>query len=169
MPDQAHRDLDRLVALLAGLGSGADEAIGLLPVAQPGPSGYEQTPRGALTFAWTGGDGVHFSFLPAAGTEPGQWPVVMTVPMEFDRPNLIVGSNLREFLALGLRHGFLNLDYLVYDPGPAAAELQAAAEPDPGAALKIRTLDAITREFAIEPWDDIAGHLARLQDSLPLP
>lgn len=66
------------------------EPIGLIlqPPGSPLPIGYDATPRDAITFASTGGDGVHFSAsLGVSGPH-----IVMTVPMQFDRPNVVVGQ-----------------------------------------------------------------------------
>ncbi len=53
--------------------------------------------------------------------------IVMTVPMQFHRPNIAVGSNLRGFLCLGCMIGYFNLEQLAYDYVSTAAEL--AGEP----------------------------------------
>jgi hypothetical protein len=89
----------------AALGMTADEAaesVGLLLEPVPERWSYDTTPRNSLTFASTGGDSVHYSVLTDAG-RPG--PVVMTVPMNPDRPNVVVGADLRDFLALGCHSG----------------------------------------------------------------
>ena len=98
----SHEDLALLLLILQELGEDGCEAIGLLPMPSLRHSGYSAAPENSLSFASTGGDGVHFNFLRQADQPPISWPVVMTVPMSFDRPNLVVGSDLRDFLALGM-------------------------------------------------------------------
>src|SRR5262245_63700807 len=91
----------------------AFERIGLLledPEA-PGDWDYDATPVGAVPFAWTGGDGVHFSVL-ADGSA-----VVMTVPKSLGDTNHVLAESLTEFLALGCRTGYFSLERLAYDWG----------------------------------------------------
>ena len=76
---------------------------------------YEVTPLNCSTFATTGGDGVHFSFLHLNGKVTEESPVVMTLPMAFDEPNRIVGADLHEFLSLGCVVGYDALEGLVYN------------------------------------------------------
>lgn len=163
-----HPDLERLASLIAALEPGSDEAIGLLLSGALEHSGYAEAPPESLCFAGTGGDGVHFSFLPASGLEVIDWPVVMTVPMQFDAPNLIVGANLREFLALGLNHGYFTLEQLAYDRTAALAELAQLPSRAGQPALVIQALGAIAACFAIAPWGEYQQRLAALQRSFPL-
>jgi hypothetical protein len=81
----------------------------------PQRSAYWCTPLNALTFARTGGDGTHYSLVTAPGTDLAHRPVVMTVPMS-DDPNVIVGEDLRDFLALGCRFGYLGLECRRHQP-----------------------------------------------------
>ena len=77
---------------------------------------YSCTPANALTFASTGGDGVHYGLLELIGAGAESWPVVMTVPMA-DTQNLVIAADLREFLGLGYHVGWFSLEGLVYgDP-----------------------------------------------------
>jgi hypothetical protein len=119
-------------------------------------SDYGATPAGAIPFASTGGDGVHFSIVPAAG----DWPVVMTAPMAFTAPNHVVGGDLREFLALGCRIGYFGLERLAYSWGrqDLVSTLQTTTEPaaDP-------LLAALAAEFDLEPWPDVEARLAELE------
>lgn len=137
---------------------GACEAIGLLLHKRLGPSGYDQTPPGLLTFASTGGDGVHFSLAGASDTAP----VVMTVPMNPQRPNLVVGGSLQQFLGLGIPLGFFVLEGLSYSPGSTASQLDKARLRDlPAAAAK--TLRALSKSMGARRWRDHAATLAVLQ------
>lgn len=138
---------------------GAAEAVGLLFAPNPRPSGYEATPAGALTFAWTGGDGVHFSLL-AKGS---RCPVLMTVPMCFDRPNVVVGDDLKDFLGLGLPRGFVALENLAYRPEDTTKALDAAVGADL-TPLQRRTLDAIAVAFGAERWSQHGARLTLLAE-----
>ncbi|TVT38148.1 hypothetical protein FNH05_24485 [Amycolatopsis rhizosphaerae] len=158
----------RLYGLAQRLASDAGDAgevflpIGLALENPAGPDrawDYWATPAGAITFASTGGDGVHFSFVPRGGT----WPVVMTVPMAFDTPNHVVGADLREFLALGCRTGYYALERLAYGwgRGELIAALQAAGPPGDGLEER-HLLGALVIEFGLRPWPDVGERLAEL-------
>jgi hypothetical protein len=123
-------------------------------------SDYDATPAGAIPFASTGGDGVHFSVVPAAGA----WPVVMTAPMAFTTPNHVVGGDLREFLALGCRIGYFGLERLAYSWGrqDLISTLQTTTEPVPDPHEQ-SLLEALVAEFDLEPWHDVKARLAELQ------
>lgn len=74
---------------------------------------YYCTPRNAKTFASTGRDGVHYSFL--VSKELRHSPIVMTVPMSFETPNIVIAETLHEFLCLGCRTSYLLLESLTMD------------------------------------------------------
>jgi hypothetical protein len=115
-----------LVAAGAAVGitaDGAAETVGLLVEPFPAKWSYDATPPHSVTFASTGGDGVHFGVLTDAG-QPG--PVVMTVPLNFNRPNLILGADLHDFLNLGCHFGYFALEQLVYDFEATVREIEAA-------------------------------------------
>lgn len=77
---------------------------------------YASTPRNSLTFANTGGDGVHFGFLEI--DFPAELrPIVMTVPMA--SRNVVVAETFEEFLGLGYHVGWFALEQIVYDPAEA--------------------------------------------------
>jgi hypothetical protein len=135
----------------------ASELLGLFLTPALKPSGYDATPACCRTFAWTGGDGVHFSFadLGEMGT-----PVVMTVPMNFDAPNMVIGSELRDFLALGLRTGYFMLEQLVYNSEAALAQLTGGINQ---ASAVRAALEDIRETFALVPWTDVQTRLDTLQ------
>ncbi|HUG19268.1 MAG TPA: hypothetical protein VMM56_09845, partial [Planctomycetaceae bacterium] len=81
--------------------------------------GYWCTPINSIAFGWTGGDGVHFSFLLSGNKVDESSPVIMTVPANSSLPNIIVAENFAEFLRLGLNHGFFGLEQLSYEPEAA--------------------------------------------------
>ena len=91
------------------------DPVGLILVRPLENMGYESTPINSLTFAQTGGDGVHFSLVSSQGEISDSSPVVMTVPMNFGIENLIVGENLIEFFCLGERVGYFCLEQLTYN------------------------------------------------------
>ncbi len=132
---------------------------------------YDATPANSTTFASTGGDGVHFGLLHATTTVPGAAPVVMTVPMQFDAPNHVLGVSLREFLALGCRTGYYHLERLAYGWGRQEetnhlerghwAGVGWDGEPEEPTVLAL--LAAVTQEFNLAPWPNVAQRLAELQ------
>jgi hypothetical protein len=85
---------------------------GLEPVRPLKHYGYFCTPKNSLTFASTGGDGVHFGFLDRNNLN--ETPIVMTVPMS-DNYNVIVAEDLEEFFSIGYYVGWFALEQLVYD------------------------------------------------------
>ncbi|MBA3053351.1 MAG: hypothetical protein FP826_00100 [Sphingomonadales bacterium] len=168
MENATHPDLERLILLLQDIGEDGREAIGLLPMPSLRHCGYSQAPRNSLSFATTGGDGVHFSLLALDDTATASWPVVMTVPMNFGEENLIVGADLREFLGLGLRHGYFELEQMLYKPDETIAWLDHDSDQTPRSADKVRALAAIRRTFEISPWENHGPRIAELQANFPL-
>jgi hypothetical protein len=129
--------------------SGASESLGLFLTPELKPSGYNATPACCKTFAWTGGDGVHFSFAELGETGT---PIVMTVPMNFDAPNVVVGNELRDFLALGLRTGYFVLEKLVYDHDAALTLLNEGFDLEGPARA---ALASIRESFGLVPWTNV--------------
>jgi hypothetical protein len=123
-------------------------------------SDYPNAPQNAFAFASTGGDGVHFCALLSPADAPTT-TVVLCVPLA-DEPNHVVGTSLPEFLALGCLTGY-HLDDLAYrGPGAMVDELQAGRpdeEPE-----RLFLLKALTEEFGLTPWPDVASRLAELQN-----
>jgi hypothetical protein len=100
--------------------------------------GYEATPLNSVTFGSTGGDGVHFGFLHVDGEKRDDGPIVMTVPMAFERPNIVVAETLSEFVRIGCRSGWFVLEQLAYSPAWTVKHYSAAESSDSpeGVALK---------------------------------
>lgn len=140
----------------------AFDPIGLILFAPPRHGGYWCTPTNAVTFATTGGDGVHYSWLvhPDIGLDFS--PVVMTVPM-CDTPNLVVGANVREFLCLGCRFGFSALEQLIYQPQRTLDELASKSVPGDATVEERRLLRTITDVFDLQPWGAPKQRLAELE------
>ena len=151
-------DLSTLRALLERWSAASPEAadsLGLFMSPDLKPSGYDQTPAGCLTFAWTGGDGVHFSLADLGHGITNASPVVMTVPMQFDAPNMVVGENLSEFLALGLLTGYFVLEQLAYDRAGFLPQLTVTSV----SAEEAEILRDIAQTFGIAPWEDPGARL----------
>ena len=132
--------------------------IGLRLEPPKSPWQYYCTPRNVRTFASTGRDGVHYSLL--ACQELTYSPVVMTVPMNFDNNNMIVGETLHEFLCLGSRVGYAALEVLTALDGdfsalksPVYASFLSVAQ-----AEKLRTL---SETFSLYPSVGSSGALER--------
>lgn len=83
---------------------------GLQPVIESN-YGYNSTPVNSVTFASTGGEGVHFGLLTDERLGERK-PVVMTVPMV--SKNIVLADNLDEFFGLGFYNGWFTLEQLVY-------------------------------------------------------
>ncbi|ONI71769.1 hypothetical protein BWI15_16665 [Kribbella sp. ALI-6-A] len=94
---------------------------------------YVNSPRNAITFASTGGDGTHFCAL-FGPADAATTPVILSVPLA-DEPNRVVGASLPEFLALGCVTGY-HLDDLAYDTRDRMLhELQTCERPTTRTAL----------------------------------
>jgi len=151
------------------------EPIGLILVRPLQNMGYTSTPRNSSTFAHTGGDGVHYGLVHLEGKVSSDSPVVMTVPMNFDTENMIVGSSLHEFLCLGCEVGYFFLEQLTYEDSrsetihliyhPEEWFEQNYGDPELEAdAQQIRCLlDLLRIEFQFKPWEQCERKLAELQ------
>ncbi|HET9394735.1 MAG TPA: hypothetical protein VFO36_01665 [Nitrospiraceae bacterium] len=140
----------------------AFEPVGLILFAPPRNAGYWCTPVNSLSFATTGGDGVHYSLLATEGGFTDLSPVVMTVPM-CDTPNVIVGGNLKEFLALGCRFGYFSLEQLIYHPERTLAELEAQHFDPELRPVERALLQRISAHFSVAPWSHPQHRLEELR------
>ncbi|CAB4541502.1 unannotated protein [freshwater metagenome] len=139
------------------------ESVGLILYALPRREEYWCTPINSITFATTGGDGVHFGWVTLPGRPVDDAPIVMTVPMAETTTSVIVGRDLREFLSLGCRFGYFTLDALVHDPAGTIDEIEANRV-DPDRSDDERALlDLLTSEFGLAPWHDPARRMGELQ------
>lgn len=149
---------EQLAATTGGKPETTFEHIGLLlerPDAPDQYGGYIASPLNTATFARTGGDGTHFGVV-YTDDDAIVTPVVMTVPLQDDDPNHILGSSLPEFLALGHLTGFTDLESLAYGHSPE--DLHRPSD-DPTRRPLLQTL---TTEFTLTPWPDIPARLEAL-------
>lgn len=152
----------------AGLGS-----LGLILDRELDQSRYSFcTPLNCQTFAHTGGEGVHFSFLLQDGMVRENCAVVLTIPAMFGQ-NFVVGENLFDFLCLGVHRGFFALEQLAYYP---ELTLEVFTNPNwqpteswhgsvgfvPGEENR-RLLVFMASELELRPWPD-AARFALLQE-----
>ncbi|MBT9395589.1 hypothetical protein KLP40_20655 [Hymenobacter sp. NST-14] len=131
---------------------------GLLPVRPLENGDYPCTPTNTISFARTGGDGVHFSLLNARD-ETADGPIVMTVPMM--DANLVVAETVAEFFGIGCQTGWFELEQLAYD-APAALAYYAVA-PAPASAQEQAFLDLVRTELRVVPVTLTAERLADLE------
>jgi len=161
-------DLSRLKAILEERQAISDEAVdtlGLLLASGLKRSDYDQTPENCVPFAYTGGDGVHFSFADSGEGISDSSPIVMTVPVQWSKPNSVVGRNLRDFLALGLRTGYFVLEGLQYDRDKWIKILSENRYLPGLNEMEIESLRLIERRFGIEPWKHPEAHFSELEAS----
>lgn len=118
---------------------------------------YDATPTNCEFFATTGGDGTHFVLLDAPSH-----PVVMVVPMAFERAHVVVGDNLREFLCLGCGCGYFGLEQLAYDWIGTIEWIKNTDSATQGSA-KSKLLHALRKHFGLEPIPDPLKRLNELR------
>jgi hypothetical protein len=70
------------------------------------------TPLNCRTFAGTGGDGHHFSFLVLDGQITESSPIVSTTPDSCGIPSTVVAGSLHQFLRFGCANGYDALGYV---------------------------------------------------------
>ena len=121
---------------------------GLEPFRPLARNDYFCTPLNTLTFATTGGNGVHFGILVDDARHSLNGPVIMTVPMA-DEKNIILAEDLSEFFSIGYYAGWFALEGLVYDREDtidwfAHANDQMSEE-------ELRFLDLVKTRLALEP------------------
>lgn len=114
---------------------------------------YDSSPLNCVAFATTGGDGVHFSIFKDYDVENS--PVVMTVPMNFGEENMIVTNSLHDFLRLGCKFGYFNLEQLSYDYEATVQKIEDCNKQE----VKNPELLALSTEFKLSPINEIANYL----------
>jgi hypothetical protein len=140
------------------------DPIGLILLGRLHNFEYWCTPSNSITFATTGGDGVHYGLLDIGSGFSDDSPIVMTVPC-CDTPNTIVGGSFLDFLRLGCCSGFFTLEQLIYQPNRQLAILDSH-HPDPDASEdEIRLLALIRDHFELTPWPTHSDRLQLLAKS----
>ena len=154
------------------------DPIGLMLIRPLAKKYYSSTPINSLSFAQTGGNGVHFSLVLLSGNVSEDSPVVMTVPMNYGKVNLIVGETLIEFLSLGERLGYFFLEQLVYNEAETIEWLLNPREfiskeygvnpsgsfPPDSFREQERLLSILREGFELKPWSNLKKRLDELQN-----
>lgn len=165
---QRLRQLDRQAA--PRFGRFALGNVGLTLNKQLDQFRYWCTPLNCVTFANTGGEGVHFSFLLDNDEVRASSPVVVTIPEMAQ--TFIVGEDLFDFLCLGVHRGYFGLEQLAFYP---KLTLKVFTNPEwqptqswhgsvgfvPTDAHK-RLLAFLKSELGLKPWPN-AARFAMLQ------
>jgi hypothetical protein len=154
----------------AGLGY-----IGLILTPTLRNGGYHCTPENSLSFAHTGGEGVHFSLVSEANEITENSPIVVTIPQAFDHPNFIVGETLYDFLCFGIYRGFFALEQLGYNLDEA---FSVYADPSwlPSEHRHFRVgygvderqrdiLNLLIERLRLVPWQEPRAKFDRLQET----
>ncbi len=133
---------------------------GLVLETPPQREYHSCTPKNAITFASTEGDGVHFSILQNNDQDVLDGPVIMTVPMALEEDiNTVITEDLREFLNLGYHVGWFGLEQIVYQTPP---DYGYFSKPDPDHEEDEKRFLEIVREvFETQP---ISFNAKRLED-----
>lgn len=152
-------------------------ALGLTLLQPPERGWCDDTPKNGLIFAHTGGDSVHFCLLERAGRITDESPVVMVVPCHPERPRLVLGDTLLDFLAVGSVVGYAALEQLIYDPDRTLGYLfdykaflldsyfgrEPPAQDLNDLAARKDLLAVLSKEFGLCPWADARAKLVALE------
>jgi hypothetical protein len=151
--------------------------MGLILSRAPKDLRFPETPKNSVPFAATGGDGVHYCLLAVEEQITEQSPVVMVVPCNSEKPQLIVGESLSDFLSLGCVIGYFFFEQLVYDFDRTLSYLfdyeafvrhvYSGDEPpdenlDDLAAQRALLAD-LSKEFSLKPWSEPRTKFESLQ------
>jgi|GEM_PF-3363121 len=140
-------------------------AVGLLLERPLAFGTYWNSPDNALTFAYTGGEGDHYSLLIRDGIVDENSPVVMTWPTSpEDDLMTIVGESLKDFLSFGLRTGYFCVygDQRWTPPERVTATWQFPLLEN----SEKEVLDLLSQELGLKPWpvEDYQSRLLDLQN-----
>jgi hypothetical protein len=138
------------------------DPVGLILFKEIKNMGYWCTPENTVTFAMTGGDGVHFGFLCGPEGSQDESPIVMTMPCA-DTSNIIIAENFLEFLSLGCRRGYFDLERIEYRPEEHLAVLDAQEYPSEIEENEMALLKKIESAFSLKPWSNHKDRLAELK------
>ncbi|WP_444884125.1 hypothetical protein [Microbulbifer sp. PSTR4-B] len=119
---------------------------------------YECSPVNCVAFATTGGDGVHFSVFKELALEES--PIVMTVPMNFGEENLVIARSMQDFLRLGSRYGFFELEQLSYNFESTAQGIQEASSRE----AESKALLALSKEFELAPIEGVVYYIREVNE-----
>lgn len=125
---------------------------------------YSSTPINSITFAGTGGDGVHFGLLHVDGNIVDTSPVIMTVPMMFNNPNVIVGESISEFLSLGCETGYFVLEQIAYGFREQNILDWFKNHRNHMDDKEQELLQILKTEFDLKPWKNPEARLNELQE-----
>ena len=102
--------------------------VGLLLEIPPQRNYIEwSTPRNVLTFATTGGDSVHYSYLVDERLPEGVCPIVMTLPC-VNELSWVIAESFQEFFDYGYHVGWFSLEQLYYDDEEGEAYFRQPSE-----------------------------------------
>lgn len=138
------------------------DPVGLILFKDIKNMGYWCTPENTVTFAMTGGDGVHFGFLFGPERSADDSPIVMTLPCA-DTSNIIIAENFLEFLSLGCRRGYFELEQIEYRPEEHLAFLDDHKYSSEMEENEIALLKQIESAFSLRPWSNHSARLAELK------
>lgn len=136
--------------------------VGLILLTEIKHLGYWCTPTNTVTFAITGGDGVHYGLLCDSNTIDDNQPVVMTLPCA-DNCNIIIAENFIEFLSLGSRSGYFDLEQIEYCSEEHIAKLDSTTYSEEASESEVLLLKKIESEFSLQPWLDHEARLSELK------
>jgi hypothetical protein len=136
--------------------------VGLILRSPVGRLDYYCTPVSCCTFGVTGVDGVHFSLLAIDGDIEEDSPIVMTVPMAFDQPNVVVGDNLHDFLCLGCRVGYSVLAQIAGAKAHKLVDVGANSYSDDLSPSEIAILTLLSADLRLKPWSNPEHRLMEL-------
>jgi hypothetical protein len=134
------------------------------------------TPLNCRTFAHTGGNGVHFSFLMRANRINGRSPVIVTNPSPCNYRQVAVGANLYDFLCLGIRFGYFAMEQFSFGREEALAIYASRTwEPKTEQDYRVgfgvdehqqRLLDLLIERLDLVPWKAPKRRFRQLQKEI---
>ncbi len=169
-----HKTLNQLLGIATKetgeYGNYSFEPVGLILLPTHVPNDDFCTLPNTMPFAETGTDGVHFRFLAIDGKYTDDSPIIMTTPnCGNDLPNIVVGENLIEFLALGCKAGYYLLDQLtatdapIYSRNSLLKELELQKFDPEFESEERELLLSISATFNLKPWNNPSERLRELE------
>ena len=127
------------------------DPIGMILLREPMCWGYWCTPVNTITFATTGGDGVHYGLLAIDGVISNASPVIVTLPCA-RTCNIVVGETLHDFLRLGSKVGYFVLEQIEYQPSVYIPLLDSGTHLAEMEDEEVDLLQQSTKKLSLEPW-----------------